>query len=137
VLPLQGQIDTIKWIIGFCRRLSLPQVNFVSMLTQDEKNFIQYWEHNRIKKKNVLRQLSVGLPLGVLLVAAISINFFSGWYKRAQMMINTDPSLIIIIIIASLLIVVFITIFSARHRWEMNEQHYKELCDRIEKDSSS
>ncbi|HMG68667.1 MAG TPA: magnesium transporter [Chitinophagaceae bacterium] len=104
------------------------------MLTHDEKRFIEYWEHHRNKKKKVLRQLSVGLPMGVLFAVAIFINFFSGWDKRAQMIINTDPSLIIVILIASLLIVIFIVIFSARHRWDMNEQHYKELLARREEE---
>jgi hypothetical protein len=105
------------------------------MLTEDEKNFIDYWEHNRIRKKNVLKQLSLGLPLGVLIVAAIFLNFISGWDKRALVVINADPSLIIIIIIASLLIVVFITIFAVRHKWDLNEQHYKELIARRDKQS--
>jgi FtsH-binding integral membrane protein len=100
------------------------------MLTQNEKDFVDYWEHNRIRKKKVLKQLYVGLPLGVLIVAAIFINFFSGWDKRAQMIINTDPSLILVVIIASLLIVVFIAIFSVRHNWDLNEQRYKELLAR-------
>jgi hypothetical protein len=104
------------------------------MLTQNEKNFIVYWERNRVRKKKVLKQLSVGLPLGVLLVSAICINFFSGWDKRAQMIINTDPSLILVIIVASLLIVVFIAIFSARHNWDLNEQRYKELLSRRDED---
>jgi FtsH-binding integral membrane protein len=100
------------------------------MLSQNEKDFVDYWEHNRIRKKKVLKQLYVGLPLGVLIVAAIFINFFSGWDKRAQMIINTDPSLILVVIIASLLIVVFIAIFSVRHNWDLNEQRYKELLAR-------
>ena len=104
------------------------------MLTHDEKKFIDYWEHNRLRKKKVLRQLSVGLPLAVLFVVAIFINFISGWDKRAQMIINTDPSIIIVLIIACLLIVIFIVIFSARHRWDLNEQRYKELRARIDKD---
>ena len=104
------------------------------MLTHDEKKFIDYWEHNRLRKKNVLRQLSVGLPLAVLFVVAIFINFISGWDKRAQMIINTDPSIIIVLIIACLLIVIFIVIFSARHRWDLNEQRYRELRARIDKD---
>ncbi|HEY1871896.1 MAG TPA: hypothetical protein VGG71_12610, partial [Chitinophagaceae bacterium] len=62
------------------------------MLTEDEKKFIDYWEHNRLSKKRVLKQLYVGLPLGVALAIAIFINFFSGWDKHAQMLINTDPS---------------------------------------------
>ena len=105
------------------------------MLTENEKNFVDYWEHNRNRKKKVLKQLSVGLPLGVLIVAAIFINFFSGWDKRAQMVVNTDPSLILVIIIASLLIVVFIAIFSVRHNWDLNEQRYKELLARRDQES--
>ena len=100
------------------------------MLTENEKEFIDYWEHNRLHKRKVLKQLSVGLPLGVLLVVAIFVNFFSGWDKRAQMIINTDPSLIIVLLLAAILIVIFIVIFSARHRWDLNEQRYKELCAR-------
>jgi len=97
------------------------------MLTDEEKNFIEYWEYHRLKKKKVVKQLSVGLPLGVVIVAAIFINFFSGWDKRAQMVINTDPSVILIVIIACLLIVLFIAIFSVRHKWDLNEQRYREL----------
>jgi len=104
------------------------------MLTENEKNFIDYWEHNRMRKRKVLKQLSVGLPLGVLLVAAIFLNFFSGWDKRALVVINSNPSLIIVIIVASLLIVAFITIFSVRHKWDLNEQHYKELISRRDKE---
>src|SRR5437762_7170061 len=100
------------------------------MLNEEEENFLEYWQYHRLKKRKVLKQLSVGLPLGVLIVAAIFINFFSGWDKRAQMIINTDPSLILVIIIASLLIVVFIAIFSVRHNWDLNEQRYKELLAR-------
>ncbi|TMI94502.1 MAG: hypothetical protein E6H06_09185 [Bacteroidetes bacterium] len=100
------------------------------MLTDEEKKFIEYWEYHRLKKKKVVKQLSVGLPLGVLIVAAIFINFFSGWDKRAKMIISTEPSLILVVIIACLLIVVFIAIFSAHHRWDLNEQHYKELLSR-------
>ncbi len=103
------------------------------MLTHDEKKFIDYWEHNRLKKKRILKQLSVGLPMSVLFVVAIFINFISGWDKRAQMVINADPSIIIVLIIACLLIVIFIVIFSARHRWDLNEQRYRELRARVDK----
>jgi len=97
------------------------------MLNEEEKRFIDYWEHHRLKKKKVLKQLYFGLPLGVIIVAAILINFFSGWDKRAQAVIKEEPSIILTILIAVVLIVVFITIFSVRHNWEMNEQRYKEL----------
>jgi membrane protein YdbS with pleckstrin-like domain len=98
------------------------------MLTKEESNFIEYWEQNRLHKKQVWRQLSIGLPLAVLLVTAIFVNFFSGWYKRAEMTMNReDSSLVLILLVAALLIVVFVVVFSVRHKWDMHEQRYREL----------
>jgi uncharacterized BrkB/YihY/UPF0761 family membrane protein len=98
------------------------------MLTNHEKGFIEYWEANRLVKKKVWKQLAVGLPLAVAIVISISINIISRWHKEAEkVMKRENASLVIVLIGASLLIVAFIVIFSARHRWEMNEQHYKEL----------
>jgi hypothetical protein len=103
------------------------------MLTQQEKDFIVYWENNRERRKKVIKQLFIGLPLGTLLVALILISSLSGWYKRAVMTINVDSSLVIVLLIASLLIVAFIVVFSVRHRWEMDEQQYLELKAREKK----
>ena len=97
------------------------------MLTPDEEKFIEYWEANRLSRKKVLRQLYVGLPFASLLVIAIVVNFLSGWYKRADMQIRSNSSLVLVVVIAGILIVVFTTVFSVRHKWEMNEQFYKEL----------
>ena len=97
------------------------------MLSEEEKNFVEYWENNRLRRKKFLRQLALGLPLGVGFVVLIFINFFSGWYKRAGMELNTDASLFPVLLIAAMLIVVFVAVFSARHKWDMNEQRYKEL----------
>ena len=99
----------------------------VIMLTEDEKKFIEYWEIHRVRRKKLLKQLGIGLPLAVAIVAAIFINFFSGWYKRADMMLRTDSSLIIVVLVAIVLIVVFVSVFSAKHQWEMNEQRYREF----------
>jgi len=101
------------------------------MLTEEENGFIGYWENNRLRKKKVWRQLSIGLPLAVVLVISIFANLFSGWDKRAEMEMNKErSSLILVLLAAALLIVAFIVIFSARHRWDLNEQRYKELMDR-------
>src|ERR1700730_13630347 len=100
------------------------------MLTEEEKSFVEYWKENRLRKKRVLGQLSIGLPLGVLIAAMIFINFFSGWYKRADMMLNADRSVVPVLLVAVLLIVVFVTIFSVRHKWDINEQRYIELISR-------
>lgn len=94
-----------------------------------------YWEENRQKKSRVLRQLYVGMPLAVILVIAIFVNFFSGWYTRAGMAMREEQSsLILVLLLAALLIVAFIVIFSARHRWDQNEQQYRELQAREKKE---
>ncbi len=97
------------------------------MLTKEEKDFLAYWEANRLHKKRFLRQFSIGLPLGVLLVAAVFVNLLSGWYKKADMIIRSNSSLLATILIALVAIAVFFTIFSSRHKWEQNEQRYQEL----------
>jgi membrane protein YdbS with pleckstrin-like domain len=98
------------------------------MLTDEEKVFIEYWNLNRRRKKKVWKQLAVGLPLATVLVISIFINIAFRWHKEAdKVFYREQTSLIFVLIIACLLIVVFIVIISARHRWDINEQHYKEL----------
>jgi membrane protein YdbS with pleckstrin-like domain len=99
----------------------------VIMVTEEEEKFIAYWEIHRLRKKKLLKQLAIGLPLAVAMVIAIFANFFSGWYKRADMELRSHSSLIIVLVIAALLIVVFTTVFSARHQWDQNEQRYREF----------
>ena len=111
-LPLPTEINTVRILI---------------MLSEEEKKFIDYWSQNRLRKKKLLWQLAGGLPLGVFLAATIFINYFSGWYHRADVRLGINSSSVIVVIIALLLTVVFIVIFSGRHRWDMNEQRYKEL----------
>ena len=97
------------------------------MLSQQEKDFLHYWEKNRLNKKRFLRQFSIGLPVGVLLVALIFINLLSGWYKKAEMQLRSNASLILVVIGALFITAVFIAIFSSKHKWEQNEQRYQEL----------
>lgn len=104
------------------------------MLTDEEKGFIGYWEDNRLRKKKIRRQLSIGLPMAVVLVIAIFANLLSGWDQRANMELKEEQSsLILVLLAAALLIVVFIVVFSARHRWDINEQRYRELLSRRDK----
>ena len=103
------------------------------MLTEDEKKFVTYWENNRAGRKKLLKQLAIGLPLSVVIVVAIFVNFFSGWYKRAEMVLRTQTSLILVLIVAALMIVAFIAIFSAKHQWDMNEQRYREFMAKKDK----
>jgi uncharacterized BrkB/YihY/UPF0761 family membrane protein len=105
------------------------------MLSTQETQFVEYWEANRLKRKKVWKQLALGLPLATALVLAIFINFFSNWYKKAEEVRNAavqknDASLILVLIIAALLITIFVVIFSVRHKWDINEQRYRELISR-------
>jgi hypothetical protein len=67
-----------------------------------------------------------------MIMAALFLNFFSGWYKRADMILrsqsqSSQASLVLVVVIAALLIVVFTTVFSIRHKWDQHEQRYREL----------
>lgn len=98
------------------------------MLTEDEKRFVQYWKTNRDNKKKVMRQLSIGLPLATVLVVAIFVNLLSGWFARAEMEFHRESgSLVLVLLVAAAAIVVFVTVFSVRHRWDINEQKFREL----------
>jgi integral membrane sensor domain MASE1 len=101
------------------------------MLTEEEKKFVTWWEANRLKEKKLFKQWLIGLPAGLLIGIPLLINFFSGWYKRADMEAHAQLSNggfnPLILIIAVFLIVSFMAIFSKRHRWEMNEQKFREL----------
>jgi hypothetical protein len=103
------------------------------MLSEEEEAFIVYWRANRGKQRRTLRQFLLGIPLALLFVIPIVINFFSGWYKRAQMMSRTSDFNPGVLLLALVLIVVFIAIFSRKFRWEQYEQRYIELLIRKEK----
>ena len=100
------------------------------MMTKEEQSFISYWSQERLRKKKFLRKLSIGLPLAVIISVAVLINVFSGWYQKADMELRSNSSLMIVILVAILGIVVFITIFSAHHRWDRNESMYQDLMQR-------
>jgi hypothetical protein len=107
-------------------RIIIPLSYLCRMLTDEEKSFIRYWEENRLRKKKIWRQLSVGLPLGAALAGAILVSIYSEW-NPAGAALKFNPGRMFIVLAGVLLVVVFIVIFSARHRWDQNEQHYKEL----------
>lgn len=96
------------------------------MLTKEEENFILYWEANRDKQKKLFWQLAMGLPAGALLAIGILATLFSGWNDRASMIATTEMNPAVLIF-AILLIVVFVAIFSKKHKWDMNEEQYQEL----------
>jgi cytochrome c biogenesis protein CcdA len=109
------------------------QLYFFIMLTAQEEQFIAYWEKERTKKKSLFKY-SLGLPLGVLVIALLFVNIMSGWDKRATAVLKSNTSYILVIVLASIGIVVFFVIFSSRFQWEQREQQYKELLAKKEND---
>ena len=98
------------------------------MLEQREKLFLEYWELNRLKEKNIFYQMLTGLPVGLLFALPIIFILFTGryWFKRADMVANAELSPVLLVT-AVLIIAIFVAIFYKRHQWEMKEQQYKEL----------
>ena len=104
------------------------------MLTQREKDFVRYWEANRLRRKKVVRQFLIGIPIGLLFVVPIAINFSSGWDRRAEMEANGSDFNPMVLVVALLLIVGVTAIFYQRHRWDQYEQRYQELRYQLQKE---
>ena len=105
------------------------------MLNDDEKLFLEYWEKNRDNQKNFLYQLASGLPYGLLFALPVLVAvIFHDWYKT---MIYISPSQVIVIIIAVIMVALFFSIFRMKFKWEHNEQLYKELKYKEEKDHAA
>ena len=98
------------------------------MLDQREKLFIEYWELNRERERNLLYQVLTGLPIGLLFALPIIFILFTGryWFKRADMVANAELNPVLLVS-AVFIIAVFVAVLYKRHQWEMKEQQYKEL----------
>lgn len=97
-------------------------------MDERERLFVEYWEARRLKEKSLVYQVLTGLPIGLLFGIPIILVLFSGrfWYKRADMVANSESSTIILMI-AILLIALFVAVIYKRHQWEMKEQQYLEI----------
>ena len=98
------------------------------MLNEREKLFVDYWESHRDKEGAFWYQLLTGLPIGLLFGLPVMFIVFTArfWFKRADMVANSQMSMGVLIF-AILLIAVFVAMIYKRHQWEMKDQQYKEL----------
>ncbi|MCU0388308.1 MAG: hypothetical protein MUE71_06835 [Chitinophagaceae bacterium] len=96
------------------------------MLSQKEIDFIEYWSKARNRQRKLMYQLAVGLPIGLLFGLLIIMNFYAGWYKRADMVANSrfNP---VVLYVAVIIIAVFFAIFSKKFQYDQLEQRYREL----------
>ena len=105
------------------------------MLNDNERRFLEYWETHRAGEKKLMRQLQIGIPIGLLFAIPILIFLFSGkmWYKRANAVANTQLNPVVLIV-AIIIITAFVAIFYKRHQWDMREQQYQELKEKQKND---
>src|SRR5262245_3280899 len=106
------------------------------MLTNEEKEFLIHWEKNREREKKILRQLFIGLPIGLLISGGIILSLDLNCYPRANMVANAslNPYILSIAVIA---IAIFTAIFYKKYQWDMKEQRYRELLYKKEKERNS
>ena len=104
-------------------------------MTDEEKDFMNWWEENRLKEKKVLKQMLIGLPIGFAFGLPILLSvLFRGWYNRMPYISGTQLTMILVGI---LLIIVFYAIFRMYFKWDMREQQYLELKKKYERDAAN
>jgi heme/copper-type cytochrome/quinol oxidase subunit 2 len=103
------------------------------MLTPEEEKFVHYWQDQRQHKKAFLRKFSLVLPAVSLIAVLFFVNFLSGWYRKADKELRQHSSVVLVILLAVVAIVVFMVIFSARHKWDRNEADYQALLQKQNK----
>lgn len=108
------------------------------MLSEDEKKYLVYWEANREREKKIVKQLIIGVPMGLIFAIPILIAVFSSkfWYKRADAVANTQTSPVVLVV-AIFVITAFVAIFYKRHQWEMKEQQYQEIKNKEKRESGT
>lgn len=105
------------------------------MLSEKERQFIEYWEKNRDRESQWRRQIAFGIPIGLLFAVPVILILFTAkyWYKRADAVANAklDP---LVLLIAVFFIVLFVAVFYKKYQWEMREQLYQELKNKMKDD---
>lgn len=110
------------------------------MITERDKQFMRYWEQNREKESTFLTKLLKGLPMAIMFGLPIILSvivvtlFFPEWYTKIS---QTTPGMLITAMIAVFLIVLFYSYFRMHYKWEMNEQIYRELKIKEEKEAAA
>lgn len=100
------------------------------MISEKDIAFLRYWERTRDIENTFLSKLTRGLPMAILfglpiilLIVVVRI-FFPDWYMKIS---GTSPGMFASAVIAMIGVVLFYSFFRMQHKWEMNDQLYKEL----------
>jgi hypothetical protein len=98
------------------------------MLTQQEKDFLQYWAAHREKESRFAYKLLYGLPRGLCFGAPIFVCFlFRDWYKWLPFVSGEE---VVVIGIGVFIVVLFYSVFRQQYLWDRKEQQYKEISAR-------
>jgi len=103
------------------------------MLTPEEEKFLKYWSDDKNKTRNSFITFRRGLMIGMVFGIGILINFATGWYSRANMVANSQ-STPLVLILAIIIIMLFSSYFYRAYSRENNDQRYRELLARKDKE---
>jgi membrane protein YdbS with pleckstrin-like domain len=110
------------------------------MITPQQREFVQYWEQNREMLGTTSSKLLRGLPMAllfglpILLLIAVVYLFLPDWFYTIS---KTKASTYAVIVLAVFIAVAFFSYVRMHFKWEMNEQLYKELKYKINKETET
>ena len=110
------------------------------MLPAEQEKFILYWKSHREPFSSTSSKLLRGFPfaaifaLPILLFVGAIYFFLPDWYYKIS---NTSTASFAVAAIAVAVIIIFFAYFRMHFKWEMNEQLYKELLFKKQKENSS
>jgi hypothetical protein len=103
------------------------------MLTDQELDFIDYWEKNRERNRLWSVRLLKGLQPALIFTLPVILLLISvwfllpDWYAKVS---KTSPAMLISAIVALGLVVVFFAFFKTQYDWEKQDQIYQELIEK-------
>jgi len=114
-------------------------VYLCTMLTDNEKKFMTYWESARLRESAARVKFFRGLPMALLFSLPIILSvlvvrlYFPEWYAKLS---KTSPGMFFTAVVAVLMIACFYAFLRMHIRWENNEQLYSELVSKSESSSA-
>lgn len=106
------------------------------MLSEKDKQFIQYWEANRENEKTILFRVIKGLPMAmlfalpILLFVVVVKLYFPDWNAKVS---QTSPGMLLTAVLAVMITVLFYSYFRMQYKWEYNEEIYLRLKKKAER----
>ncbi len=100
------------------------------MLTEEELNFLTFWEANRETYSQFRSKIVRGLPMAIIfgfsIIALLLVVylFIPDWYSKVSIQ---NSGTVLAILMSILILIGFISFFRMHFQWEMNEQAFKEL----------